>query len=129
MITSAIGGLEIIGIRDAGNIDNERLLLRANAPIRPEYYIVVNVKQINATSLIPLNDKVYWFPSGGLVNTNEFIRLYSKGGTYKKEESKYGDEPAIFHDFYWGLDKSIWDGVNSNAVTVLKVNYWNTEKI
>jgi len=124
MSNPIIGGIEIIGIRDVGKIENERVLLRAIEPIKTEYYVVVNVKQ-NGDKLSTLNDKVYWF-SVGLVNAGEFIRLYTKKGVNKKEEGKYGKVPAIYHNFYWNLDNAIWDGVKSDAVTIFKVDNWNT---
>jgi len=121
-----VGALEIIGIRDAGNVDKERLLLRTIYPVSPEYYVIVNVKQGVANKMTILNDKVYWFPSGYQINAGEFIRLYTKKGTYSKEESKFGEQPAIFHNFYWGLDNPVWDGTLSDATTVLKIEGWNT---
>jgi hypothetical protein len=124
MNNPTVGGLEIIGIRDAGNIDKERLLLRAIEPVKAEYYLVVNVKR-SGEKLTPLNDKVFWFPTK-LINTGEFIRLYTKKGVNDKQESKFGEEPATYHNFYWDLDKAIWDGVQSDAVTIFKLDTWNT---
>jgi len=126
MSNPIVGNLEIIGIRDAGNIEKERLLLRAIYPVGPEYYIVVNVKQGTSDKLTILNDKVFWFPSGYQINAGEFIRLYTKKGKYSKEESKFGDQPAVYHNFYWDLENAVWDGQNSDAVTILKVEGWNS---
>ena len=120
-----VGALEIIGIRDKGILDKERLLLRVLEPVKLENYVVINVKSTNGDKLTILNDKVFWFPVL-LVNSGEYIRLYTKSGSYEKETGKYGEVPAIFHDFYWGLDVPIWDSVKSNAVTIFKLNTWNT---
>lgn len=120
-----VGALEIIGIRDAGNLDRERLLLRVLEPVKLENYVVVNVKSTNGDKLTILNDKVFWFPSV-LANPGEFIRLYTKSGSYKKDTGKYGESPTVFHDFYWKLTVPVWDSVKSNAITIFKVNTWNT---
>lgn len=120
-----VGALEIIGIRDAGSLDKERLLLRVLEPVKLEYYVVINVKSTNGDQLVILNDKVFWFPVA-LANPGEFIRLYTKSGSYKKDTGKYGEASAVFHDFYWGLDAPVWGSVKSNAVTIFKLNTWNT---
>ena len=119
-----VGALEIIGIRDKGILDKERLLLRVLEPVKLEYYLVINVKS-TGDKLTILNDKTFWFPVVA-ANAGEYIRLYTKSGTYEKDTGKYGEAPAIFHDFYWGLDAPVWDNVKSNAVTVFKLNNWNT---
>lgn len=129
LITPIVAGLQIIGVRNAGNLIKERLLLKATEPIRPEHYIVVNVKQNTASSISILNDKVYWFSSDILVNTGEYIRLYTKSGVYKRVETTYGESPAVFHNFYWGLDSPVWSAEKTDAVTVLKVNSWDTKTI
>ncbi|MDP2911025.1 MAG: hypothetical protein Q8N76_01660 [Candidatus Omnitrophota bacterium] len=120
-----VGAFEIIGIRDAGDLNSERLLLRAIEPASLEYYIVVNVKSNGGKGLTILNDKVFWFPVIP-VNTGEYVRLYTKTGSYNKQNALYDKTPAIFHNFYWGLNASVWGGINSNAVSVFKVNSWNT---
>ncbi len=125
MSNPIIGAFEILGIRDAGDLEKERLLLRALEPGSLEYYIVVNVKANGGGKLTILNDKVFWFPVVP-VNAGEFVRLYTKSGSQEKKEGKYGEVPAIYHNFYWGLNTAIWGGVASNAITIFKVNNWNT---
>lgn len=124
-----VGQLEIIGVRDAGIVGRERLLLRALSPIKPENYVVVNVKYESIGGITPLNDRVFWFPSGAFVNTGEIIRLYTtRRGSYRSLSALFGTTPSTFHNFYWGSDKPVW-GPSSNGVTVFKVEYWNTERI
>ncbi|MCK4947766.1 MAG: hypothetical protein KAS46_05290 [Candidatus Aureabacteria bacterium] len=125
MSESIIGAFEIIGIRDAGNLAEERVLFRAIEPVSLEYYVVVNVKTTNGNKLIILNDKIFWFPIMS-VNPGEFVRLYTKSGSYAKTTSTYGQLPATYHNYYWDLSAPIWDGVKSNAVTIFKVSNWNT---
>jgi hypothetical protein len=120
-----IGAFEIIGIRDAGVLDKERILLRALELVKLEYYIIVNVKTTSENKLNVLNDKVFWFPVR-TVNSGDFIRLYTKSGSYNREEANYGSEPAIFHNFFWGLDAPVWDGIKANAATIFKISDWNT---
>lgn len=125
MSNPIIGAFEIIGIRDAGDLDKERLLLRAMEPVSLEYYIVVNVKANGGGKLTILNDKVFWFPVVS-VNAGEFVRLYTKSGSNEKKEGKYGEVLVTYHDFYWELNAAVWGDVASNAVTIFKVNNWNT---
>ncbi|MBI5699735.1 hypothetical protein HZC35_05465 [Candidatus Saganbacteria bacterium] len=121
---SVIGAFEIIGIRDAGDLANERVLLRALEPADLQYYVVMNTKKSGGRLSI-LNDKVFWFPEVS-INAGEFVRLYTKAGQRDRVEAKYGEEPAIYQNFYWGETGAIWGDEESNAVTVFKINTWNT---
>lgn len=122
-----IGDLEIIGIRDP-NTKNERVLLKALNTTTLEWYLLINTKRTEERKLRLLNDRIFWFPPGIEVKSGEFIRVYTvKKGKYQKIQNKYGSENAIFHDFFWGLERPIWDMFNSNAVTVFKILSWNTE--
>jgi len=122
-----IGDLEIIGIRDPNTV-NERVLLRTINTTTLEWYLLINTKRTEEGKLRILDDHIFWFPSGIEVKSGELIRVYTvKKGPYKKSTDKYGDKDAIFHDFFWGLEHPIWDMINSNAVTVFKIQSWNTE--
>ena len=124
-----MGDLEIIGIRNP-NQENERVLLRAINPASLEWYILINTSFTKQGLLDILNDHVFWFPSDISVKKGDYIRVYSsRKGEYKKINSKYGDEPAVFHDFFWGLKAPIWDMTVSNAVTVLQIKTWNTSGV
>lgn len=123
-----IGGLEIIGIRDPGSLDKERLLLRALETVKLSSYAIINVKS-SGDKMTILNDKIFWFGGTQIVNTGEFIRLYSKKGTYEKFESTYGDKPAVYHDFYWGQTEPVWDGKKSDGATIFKIDTWTTDFI
>lgn len=124
MTNSMVGSLEILGVRDAGNLDKERLLLRAVEPLKTEYYLVVNARS-SGDKLTILNDKVFWFPVVQ-VNAGEYVRVFTKKGSYQRLESTFGDLPAIYHDFYWNQEKPICDNVNANAVTLFRINTWGT---
>ena len=121
-----VDDLGIVGIRDP-NTKEERVLFKAINSVSLEWYVLINTKLIREGGINILNDHVFWFPSGITVKEGEFIRVYTvKAGEYKKEQSKYGKEDAIFHDFFWGLRKPIWDMVTSDALTVLHIKKWNT---
>jgi hypothetical protein len=121
-----VGSLEIIGIRDP-NTQNERVLIKAINPTKLDGYLIINSKITLEGKLHILNDRAFWFPRDIEVKGGEYIRVYTvKKGNYKKSESKYGQEDAVFHDFFWGLDKPMWDMVTSNAVTVFEIRTWNT---
>lgn len=122
-----VGDFEIIGIRDP-NTENERVLLRAINTTTLEWYLLINTKRTETDKIRRLNDRVFWFPPGIEVKKDEFVRVFTvKKGVYKKNIEKYGNRDAVFHNFFWRLKKPIWDMVNSDAVTVFKIQSWNTE--
>ncbi|HUN66381.1 MAG TPA: hypothetical protein VMW43_09795, partial [Bacteroidota bacterium] len=113
----SVKSIEIIGLRDV-NTDDERVLLRAKETSNLNDYLIVNTKHDEAGKLTVLNQHVYWFQSGIIVNTGDLIRVYTlKHGEYKTYIAKYGEEKVRYHDFYWGLSKPVWDQVTSDAAT------------
>ncbi len=121
-----LNDLAIIGIRDP-NTPEERVLIQAINPTSLEWYLLINTKLTKDGMLDVLNDHVFWFPTDITVKKDEFIRIYTtKVGEYNKGQAKYGKKDAIFHNFFWGLKKPIWDMTTSDAVTLFHVDNWNT---
>ena len=125
-MATKVKALEIIEIRDEGT-ENERLLLRATSATKLDNFVVINAKSGTGNKITLLNQYVYWFQDGITVNGGEIVRLYTrKSGTYTAQITNYGDEKVRFHNFYWGLPKSIWNKTSSDTVVVLYIETWAT---
>lgn len=126
MSNQIFGSFELLGIRDAGDITKERVLMRALEPVSLQNYLATNSKTTTDGKLEILNDKVFWFPIVS-VNAGEYIRLYTREGSYQKTEGRYGEALAVYHNFYWNQSNSIWgEGTKSNSFTIFKISSWST---
>lgn len=95
--------LRITGVRDAGNLERERVVLSAtNAGDMGEFLLLQTGYHDNS-----VNTSVYWtfwFPDKAL-NAGDFVVIYTKRG--RQSERPFKD--AMSHFFYWGLDEPIWN--------------------
>lgn len=114
--------LEVIGIRDAGNVAKERLLLRANSTVDLIRYLIIDTHASGPTTVQDLNRNVFWFPKSE-VESGDVIRLYSHVGTRSKTKGSYGDETVSYHNFYWGKSKPVWEG-RANAAVLVEIADW-----
>lgn len=97
--------LEILRVRDAGDLENERIVLKANQVCEISWYILLDNTYDEYGNLSNLWRHVYVFPKIK-VKAGDFIWLYSKKG----ENSSRGNKSnTTTHLLYWGLDETIWN--------------------
>ena len=118
--------IEVIGIKDAGNLTDERLLLKCKQTTSIGNILILAGKIAGDTRVTPSRDNVYWLPDGD-VTEGEYIRIYSKAGTNQKTTGKYGDDPAVFHNFYWGKASAVW--VLNDAIIIMTLQEWKMHKV
>jgi hypothetical protein len=105
--------IEFSSIANAGNLDQERLVLRVTGDDDLEYYAVFQCNTSSDGSALAGNiPLVFWF-SGKKVKAGDLIALYSKGGT--KSEKK-NDDGTTSHFFYWHRGTPIWIGEKRAAI-------------
>ena len=122
-----MNGLELLYVAGKGDIDKERVVLKATTKLDLIGYILLNSYSEDGQTSYDLNDKVFWFPSK-IVNAGEYIRIYTKSGKYETTQGTFKKEPATFHDFYWRLSNPIWTE-KSNTAAILQVQNWHFKKI
>ncbi|WP_312633511.1 hypothetical protein [Pseudescherichia sp.] len=104
-------GLQIVGIENVGNIDNERLVLRVSGePVANWTYAVLSTP-----------DKprhAYYFddedPYATLIDGDK-VYLYT--GTGDNCIERNGDQ-KVAH-YYWGLSESVWN--KGDKITLLEI--------
>jgi hypothetical protein len=128
LVYVSVAGLEIIKVADAGNLQKERVLLRMGESASLINFVLINSNATDDSGqVIDLNDRVFWFPDT-VVNQGDYVRLYSKAGDFSTQPGTYQGKPTTYHNFYWGLERSIWGGP-SNAVVVFRVQNWVAHKV
>lgn len=97
--------LQILRVRDAGDLDNEKIILKANQSCEISWYILFDNTYDETGNLSNLWRHVYIFPAIHL-NAGDFIWLYTKAG---KNSKRGNDSNTTTHLLYWGLDEIIWN--------------------
>ncbi|MEQ9853491.1 MULTISPECIES: hypothetical protein [Pectobacterium] len=113
--------LEIIGVENKGDIDNERLLLKAKSDhVNSWDYAVLDNTYDKEDCESNKNRHVFYFDDESkyvCLDRGEVICLYTKRGKYQKREVS----GVLHHYFYWCLGKSIWNK-DGDEVTLIKVS-------
>jgi hypothetical protein len=124
----SIAGLEIIKIADAGDLQNERVILRMAESISLINFVLINARATDDSGdVFDRNEHVFWFPDT-IANQGDYIRLYSRAGKTGTQEGTSEARPATFHNFFWAKKHTVWDR-ESNTVIVFRVQNWLSKKV
>jgi hypothetical protein len=97
--------LKLVGVEDAGDLDSERVVLRADAATGIGRCILLHAKRSPEGKVFsgPVPG-AYWFATMS-VRAGDLVVLYTKRG---QRSQKPQDDGATSHFFYWGLPAPIW---------------------
>ena len=102
--------LKITSIRDAGNIEKERVVLKAESSADVGAFLLIQAGYFD-DSVTNGVEETYWFPDKEVAE-GDFIVLYTKSG--KMSDKQFRDVHS--HFFYWGLNDPIWKRPNKCPV-------------
>lgn len=122
-LIEAAEGLELIGVRGAGQLGAERVLLRAKTDLNLIRYLVLDTESPGEREIRDLNKNVYWFVDHPVAE-GEYVRLYTRLGTDTTHTGTWGGKTVKYHDFFWDRLSPIWRG-DSNAVVVVEIASWS----
>jgi hypothetical protein len=105
---------EITSIVDAGNLDKERVVIKAKEAGDIGQFALFKTSRADGTSVNAggLNS-VFWFEDH-TVKAGDFVVLYTKSGS---PSEKAGTKNTSYF-FYWDLKKTIWDSDDDVPVLV-----------
>jgi hypothetical protein len=111
--------LKITSVRNAGDLDNERIVLRADADVDIGKFALFCCK-VEGPDLVESGNipYVYWFDDQ-LVKEGDLVVLYTKSGTKSEKENASG---KISRFNYWSLPKAIWSS-ETRSVLVAASDY------
>jgi len=113
--------IKIIGVRNPGELDSERLVLRVTlAPTDVGEFAIFRAAIEDESVTTGISD-VFWFPDKA-VKAGDLIVLYTKTGTATDHVNKNG---STSHFFYWGVEKPIWQTDNFGAV-LTHIDQWTS---
>ena len=97
--------LKLINIENAGDLNNERVVLQADIDTNIGRYVLLRARTApdNKVYSGPI-PSAFWFDTI-TVKASAFVVLYSKGGL---RSQKAGDNGIESHFFYWALTSPAW---------------------
>jgi len=125
-VFDASEALKIVGIRDADHVRDERVLLRALAPVNLIRFAVLNAASVNENQIRDLNSRVFWFPAHEVAR-GDYIRVYTRNGRQNTHGGKFSGLSTTYHDFFWDIPAPIWSG-ESSAVVLLEIAAWDAKR-
>lgn len=111
--------LQIRSIAAPGDIEKERLVLKATSDADVGDYAVLWSGISTSGGPTSGRKRAYWFPDV-IVRAGDTVVLYTKKGERGK---KALDSGGTAHFFYWGNETPLWD--ENHCAVLLLVSEWN----
>jgi hypothetical protein len=99
--------LELVRIDSAGDLERERVVLRATVDTDVGEYAVFRCEQAEMPDDVYVGPipNAYWFPARKL-KANDWVVLYSKAGALSEKRGEGRSASSYF--FYWNSDSTLW---------------------
>lgn len=104
-----MANLKLVSVLDPGT-DKERVLMRADGDLDLGNYIVTDTTYKADGQVSNKARHVYEF-APKVIEAKDLVVLYSKKGTYQTTTVT----GTLIHQFYWGLNYTIWNQEGDNA--------------
>jgi hypothetical protein len=112
--------LEIRSFADAGNLEKERLVLRATADTDIGNYAIFRSKRASNGKPISGSKNAYWFPDID-VSEGDLVVLYTRAGTARRKTLTNG---KTAHFYYWNQKTSFWGEDKNNIAVLIQTGDW-----
>lgn len=116
--------LQIVLVRDAGDLKNERLVLKAENDGDIGNYIVADTTYTSESSVSNRLRHVFWIPDKE-VTSGDLVVIYTKYGTPKTKKNKSGNST---HFFYWGLERTVWNK-EEDVAALFELSEWDFKRV
>lgn len=113
--------LKITNIRDRGDLNKERVVMKAESAGNIGEFILTQSGYRDDTVINAIHE-TYWFPDKE-VNAGDFVVLYTKRGV--DSEKPFKDVKS--HFFYLGRSQAIWN-VEDRAAVLMHAPVWESFK-
>ncbi|MDR6982506.1 hypothetical protein J2X32_001124 [Rheinheimera pacifica] len=116
--------LEIVSVKGAGILKEERVVLRANADTDIGDYLVADTTYQGEGQVSNKLRNIFWLPDK-IVSARDLVVIYSKSGNDKTQENKSGTRT---HFIYWDLNKTVWNK-DEDAITLFHIKDWDVKQV
>lgn len=115
--------LKLDNILDAGNLEKERVSLKAGAAVNIGKYLLAKGTELDEKSVANRISDVFWIPDRE-IKDGDLVVIYSKKG---KDTERKNDDGTMSYFFYLGAMSPQWVGKNTGAL-VLEISEWMFKK-
>jgi hypothetical protein len=116
--------LEIKYVKDAGNINHERIILKALKKVQVGEYMIADSTYTVDGQISNILRHIFWIPDK-IIQANDLVVIYTKVGHSSEKLNKSG---VTTHFFYWDIDRTIWNKEGDNA-TLFRIKDWLNKKV
>ena len=116
--------LSIELVKEHGNLDKERIILKALENIDIGNYMIADTTYIDEDQVSNKLRHTFWLPDVK-VNKGDLIVVYTKVGNESIKKNKSGNKTYFF---YWELGRSIWNK-DKDAAAIFLVHNWISKKV
>jgi hypothetical protein len=113
--------IQVVGIRERGIPNRERLALSVLQETNLCYYAALLSKYLSPASISTGSLPGYWFPNQ-IVKVGDQIELFSGNGSPRVSPTIIG---GTYYSYYWGLPNVVWHDPSACAI-VLELSNWAT---
>ena len=115
--------LSILSIQDAGNIERERIVIKANEDVDIGDFAIFAARKSSkggvAGGTVPF---AYWLPDK-TIKAKDLVVLYTKSGVRSEKGDSLGNTSYFY---YWGYTKPKW--TNDVIPVLVRTAMWETLK-
>lgn len=102
-------GIHIVRVREKGNLDEERLVLRADKDTNTSGLVVMDATFNEEGDVSNKGRHAYRFPPKE-IDKGDFVVLYTRSKPENGKDHSVGDDGKTkTHFFYWDRDATVWN--------------------
>lgn len=115
--------LEIIDIKDSGNLEKERTIFKVIQPANLGAYMVAQSVEVAENAFSSSVEHVFWLPDQEL-QADDLVVLYTKKG---EKGSAINTDGSTTYFYYWGLDQAL--SSKDKACVVIFEATWKVKNV
>ena len=116
--------LEIKHVKDAGNIEKERIIMSVVKDGDVGRYAIFDTTFTKENHVSNKVRFTYWFPDKQ-VKAGDLVVIYTKSGSSSVNKNSDG---STSHFFYWGLDRTVWN-MGGDCAILAQVESWKAKAV
>ena len=114
--------IKVIGIKDAGRLEDERVILIATEDVDLGDYMTCYVNEIGESTISTDIQSTFWFPDI-MLKKRDHVVVYTRSG---QRGRKVSDDGSTVYFYYRNSDNPLCVSDSIGAI-ILEVSMWNFE--
>jgi hypothetical protein len=115
---------EISSFADPGDLNKERVVLKATEDIDIGRFVLLRSKTNAEGHPISGSKDAYWFPDK-TITRGDLVVVYTKAGTSSTKTLNSG---GTAHFYYWHKKTAFWGPTEKNVAVLMEAPLWSSKK-